>query len=187
VNVVRANARVAANTVVKNLFSMPEYQRAQRISIYLSMPTGEISTADIVHDALKQGKQVFVPFIYKVKEPPRSMMDMLQLHSLGDYHSLALDRWGIPTLSQDSVHERENSFGVKGLSSGSIGGKGGLDMIVMPGMAFDEKLGRLGHGKGYYDFFLARCLEHSKSAGGVSMPFLGEFFPFSLCSNFLVK
>jgi 5-formyltetrahydrofolate cyclo-ligase len=38
----------------------------------------------------------------------------------------------------------------------------GLDMIVIPGVAFDRDLNRIGHGKGYYDHFFQRCFEHAK-------------------------
>lgn len=33
----------------------------------------------------------------------------------------------------------------------------GADVNVVPLVAFDEKLNRLGHGKGYYDRYLARA------------------------------
>ena len=40
---------------------MPEYQAARTISVYLSMPGGEISTSEIVRNALDEGKKVFIP------------------------------------------------------------------------------------------------------------------------------
>lgn len=147
---------------------MPEYQNAKRISVYLSMPSGEISTRGIVHDALEQGKQVFIPYTYKLSSPqegqPKSVMDMLELHSLTDYESFQPDSWGIPTPSQASISSRENSFGGIGVTEGSadLAQGRGLDLIVMPGMAFDASFGRLGHGKGFYDYFLERCQMSSR-------------------------
>lgn len=38
--------------------------------------------------------------------------------------------------------------------------------MFMPGLAFDQHRNRLGHGKGYYDRYIARihawCLEHDQ-------------------------
>jgi 5-formyltetrahydrofolate cyclo-ligase len=160
--------------VTRALLSMPEYQNAKRISVYLSMPSGEISTRSIVHDALKQGKQVFIPYTYKLSSPregqPKSVMDMLELHSITDYESFQPDSWGIPTPSPDSISSRANSFGDFGVTEGTVGSRqeSGLDLIVMPGMAFDASFGRLGHGKGFYDYFLERCQTSSR------MPFRGK-------------
>ncbi|KAF2489344.1 5-formyltetrahydrofolate cyclo-ligase-like protein [Lophium mytilinum] len=167
------------SNAVETLLSMPEYKAAKRISIYLSMPSGEISTSGIVHDALKEGKRVFIPYTYKMGNPregqPKSIMDMLELTSMNDFASLKPDGWGIPSLDKDSISDRENSFGGKGLTDGTLEGlneaDSGLDFIVMPGMAFDSSFGRLGHGKGFYDFFLERCQTHSTETSA-RKPFL---------------
>lgn len=140
------------------------------------MPSGEISTTSIVHDALAQGKRVFIPYTYQPSEPlegqPKSIMDMVELRSIEDFESLEPDKWNIPTPSVTSIPSRANSFGGKGTTGGAqvepAGDNAGLDFIVMPGMAFDSSFGRLGHGKGFYDYFLRRC------QGSSRMPFRGK-------------
>lgn len=39
---------------------------------------------------------------------------------------------------------------------------GGLDLILMPGLGFDLSGKRLGRGKGFYDTYLERCLQHPR-------------------------
>jgi 5-formyltetrahydrofolate cyclo-ligase len=162
-----------ASNATKTLLAMPEYMAAQRISVYLSMPGGEISTSNIVRHALAQGKKVFIPYTYNLSSPkqgqPRSIMDMVELQSMKDFESLEPDKWGIPTPSEDSVSSRANCFGGTGITNGvTTDNAEGLDLIVMPGMAFDTQYGRLGHGKGFYDYFLTRCHQASR------MPFRGK-------------
>ncbi|KZF25414.1 5-formyltetrahydrofolate cyclo-ligase [Xylona heveae TC161] len=170
-----------SGNVFNTLTQLPEYKSAKRIGIYLSMPSGEIDTAPIVLDALQAGKTVFVPYTYNHTAQSGqtvSLMDMLSLHSLTDYQSLQPDNWGIPTPSKDSIAGRQNCLGDLGrLPADRVGieqGKGGLDFLVMPGMAFDTKLGRLGHGKGFYDMFLQKMNENQKSKLGenAKMPLL---------------
>jgi 5-formyltetrahydrofolate cyclo-ligase len=158
---------------------LPEYRRAKTVSLYLSMPSGEISTEKIVGDAFQNGKAVFVPFTYKLSQTrdfwPSSIMDMLHLESPEDYQSLKADKWGIPSVDRESISQRRNCFGGKGKSEGQTDREihdDELQLIIMPGLAFDRSLDRLGHGKGYYDFFLQRYLWHTQKAKQ-KMPFLG--------------
>ncbi|KAL2815832.1 hypothetical protein BDW59DRAFT_153659 [Aspergillus cavernicola] len=155
-----------ARTVVNRLIALPEYQRAKRIGIYLSMPTGELSTTAIVQDALTNQKAVFVPYIHSIEttttQQKTSVMDMLVLESMEEFMSLERDRWGIPSLTEAQALGKKNCFGGTGFSVTGVKGirpeSSGLDLIVMPGMAFDPGFRRLGHGKGYYDSFLTRYL-----------------------------
>lgn len=161
---------------VKALLSLPEYQSSRRIGIFLSMPMKEIDTSSIVEDALIQEKMVHVPYIHRQSHLPPNMaipppvlslpnlMDMLSLLSHADYKSLEPDSWGIPSIPENSVLLRRNCLDHEG-----------LDLIVMPGVAFDEGFRRLGHGKGYYDHFLARYKQLVDSKGiksGMNMPLL---------------
>ena len=148
------------------------------------MPGAEVSTDGIVHDALGKGKDVFIPYIYRVEnsptEGPKSVMDMVSLHSLADYKALKPDSWGIPTPSNATISKRRRCLGahrtaldIKSSTSNEIED---LDMIIMPGVAFDKGLARLGHGKGFYDFFLHRYHQtrFTENEEPKQMPFLGR-------------
>ena len=149
----------------------------------MSMPTGEIKTEAVVKHALGSGQTVFIPYIHKPEHPasdnvPASIMDMLQLTSEHDHASLQPDRWGIPSIPKDTVPGRLNAFGEKGVTNGHapVSEAADLDVILMPCMAFDQELNRLGHGKGYYDNFLTRyCSGKTKDGLNRKKPFLGMY------------
>lgn len=152
--------------IFKTVTSFKPYQDAKRIGVYLSMPTGEVQTDAIVRHALQSGKQVFVPYLHKAQNPPldtpRSVMEMVDLQSLSDYESLERDSWGIPTISPDTVDRREHVL------KDSTKESRPLDLILMPGVAFDldpktNYIRRLGHGKGFYDYFLHRYVQIRES------------------------
>lgn len=185
-----------ASIATKALFALPAYQAAQNVAVYLAMPTGEIQTTEIVRDAFKKGKNVYVPSLHKLERPNvrgrKSIMEMLALDSITDYESLKADRWGIPSVDPESVPRRRNCLGGHGILSEREAQADvsesrekdepliGLDLIVVPGMAFDRSLRRLGHGAGYYDDFLTKYLstmsELNEKKGGppAKRPYLGK-------------
>lgn len=160
------------------ILNHPQYQNAKSLSIYLSMPANEAQTSLLVHNALAAGKVVFVPYLYTPVTSPdegkkRKVMDMLRLGSVQEYESLEKDAWGIPSLSDNGVEARQNAMGGVDLSLGeghSNGERhgGGLDLVVVPGVAFDGQGNRLGHGAGFYDSFLTRFCDGRKK------PYLGK-------------
>jgi 5-formyltetrahydrofolate cyclo-ligase len=169
----------------KVVLGLDQYKRAKSLSIYLSMPASEAQTRLLVRDALRAGKKVFVPFLYApttqhnpASGNPRKVMDMLRLDSEGEYDGLSKDAWGIPSLTADSVEDRDNAMGGKGLTlmgdksalDESEGNAGGLDMVIVPAVAFDAQMNRLGHGAGFYDAFFTRFC----SGGKRPKPYLGE-------------
>ena len=172
---VTAQSRKAQDLIL----SLKQYQAAESLSIYLSMPKAEAQTTSIVQDALKNGKKVFIPYIHQPRTGPK-IIDMLRLASATEFERLQRDSWGIPSLPADSVDNRENAMGGKGLSTGENPhetedgegrkGEGTLDLVVMPGVAFDQGMNRLGHGGGFYDAYLSRFC-----ADGTRKPYLGEY------------
>ncbi|KKY38023.1 putative 5-formyltetrahydrofolate cyclo-ligase [Diaporthe ampelina] len=150
-----------------NLLSFEPFVGAQRISVFLSMPSAEVQTDAIVQHALALGKQVFVPYLHKSplssagSTTPSRVMDMVRLDSLQDYQSLKRDKWGIPSIDPATVHSRQRILGGPDAYHSD---QATLDLILMPGVAFDiapgsTEIRRLGHGRGFYDFFLQRYAE----------------------------
>lgn len=141
---------------------------ANRISVFLSMPSAEVQTDEIVRHALALGKQVFVPYLHKSPFPsspdrpmPARVMDMVRLNNVQDYESLKRDKWGIPSIDPATVQERHR---ILGTSDRKPSDQPLLDLILMPGVAFDlapnsREIRRLGHGRGFYDLFLERYAE----------------------------
>ncbi|KAI8054847.1 5-formyltetrahydrofolate cyclo-ligase [Thamnidium elegans] len=114
----------------KDMASRLEKISTQELSAQCDMPTCEIMTKNIILHLLNSDKNCFIPRCTK------NTMDMVRITSVGDFESLPLNRWSIPEPPLDQ--ERENAL------DGA-----GLDLILVPGVAFDKNKNRIGHGKGY--------------------------------------
>lgn len=119
------------------------------------MPSGEVDTTSLVSEVLSRGKTLFVPKIVS-KE---GYMEFLKVYNMEDLNTFPKGIWEIkePGL-QWRGKTRQNALD-KDCEN--------LDMILVPGVAFDHSLSRLGHGKGYYDRFIS-----SYVASGRSRPLL---------------
>ncbi|CEH13686.1 5-formyltetrahydrofolate cyclo-ligase [Ceraceosorus bombacis] len=73
-------------------------------------------------------------------------MRMLLLRDVQEYASLKPNAYGIRELGVEMARVREDA-----LASSTA-----PDLILVPGVAFDVHANRLGHGKGYYDRYLAQ-------------------------------
>ncbi|XP_012526510.1 5-formyltetrahydrofolate cyclo-ligase isoform X1 [Monomorium pharaonis] len=126
--------------VFKKLCHLKQYQESTRISLYLST-TDEIDTLPILKDIFDRGKEAFVPQYHG------KTMEMVKLKSMKDYEALPLTKWNIKQPS--ATEHRENALET-----------GGLDLVILPGVAFTINGKRLGHGMGYYDKYLKRCFKN---------------------------
>lgn len=78
-------------------------------------------------------------------------MKMLKLKSLDHYESLRANRWGIREVDPaeaDALEEAQR-----------------LDLILVPGLCFDTRRQRLGHGRGYYDRYIS-LIQRGEAQGG---------------------
>ncbi len=123
------------------LFEQPEYIKAEVVQVFLSLPS-EIETAAIVLRAWQDRKRVLAP---KVSWEQRRMLPV-------EIRSLTED------LSVSALGVREPLAGVPIPISM-------IDLVIVPGLGFDEFGNRLGRGRGFYDRFLAHPEFHGVACG----------------------
>ena len=109
-------------------FQHPFYKEAKTIATYLSFPH-EFQTAKLIEQAQKGGKTILIPKTY-----PHGKMDFVL------YEPEKLER---------------NSFGLlEPKGNFSIIEPSLIDLIHVPGVAFNPSRYRVGYGGGYYDRYL---------------------------------
>jgi len=128
-----------------NLISTPQFQSASVIMAYLSLPH-ETDISEAILCAWQLGKTVAVP---KISWQQRHMIPV-QIHSL----------------DTDFITE---VAGLRNPSAGIPLPFEEIDLVVTPGLGFDNKGNRLGRGGSYYDKFFANPeLKASKCGIGFS-------------------
>lgn len=156
-NLSESDLAAQSGSVWKQLFSLTEYQSAKSVGLFLSMPHGEIKTDEVCTRVLDDGKTLFVPRVGLdfqktdmdlIMIPPSVTSRTREGHIF--YKDWPKNKWNIP----EAPNEDEYKVAVKG----------DIDILIVPGLAFDNHGGRLGQGKGYYDRFIQkiRINEHSK-------------------------
>lgn len=120
-----------SNEIKKRLFEMDEFKQASAILFYVSYDN-EVYTHDMIKECKKMGKQVIVPFSDKSNR-------RLILSELNNWNSLKPGSYGIFEPSKDEIKE----FSIEK-----------INLIIVPGVGFDESGRRIGHGRGYYDNLL---------------------------------
>jgi len=108
------------------------YREAKNIFIYISYDS-EINTRGIINKALIDNKKIFVPRT----EFKTRLMDAVEITSLDN---LVESEYGILEPSLEEPHIDPS----------------GLDLIVVPGVAFDRNGGRMGYGAGFYDRYFKK-------------------------------
>ena len=116
------------------LVAAPYFKRAKHMAIYISQRS-EVDTRSLLRRALAMGKKVFVPSV----DPHRKALRFFPIRSLS--RDLQKGHYGVlepkPNLKVPASTKH-------------------LDLIVLPGLGFDRRGGRLGRGQGYFDRFLKK-------------------------------
>jgi len=146
-----------SNQVFSRLFELPQYKHAKSIGFFLSMPSGEIQTKHAIQQIVKDGKVLYVPRVGLDFE--LCDMDLIRCDTssctatvddaiCGDsgvgstanaddggtmfYDSWPRNKWGIPEPP---------------LTTTNVAKPGDIDLLIVPGLAFDTNGHRLGQGK----------------------------------------
>ena len=138
-----------SHIICEKLIAMKEYREASHVFLYMASPH-EVDASPILRHALDSGKRVYIPRVIR--------MGVMEFYRIFDENDVQIGSFGI----------REP---VEGTPVAQI--KEGF--MVMPGIAFDEKLRRIGYGGGYYD----RYLEHVQEGAiyRIALAFDFQVFP----------
>ena len=121
--------------ITERLWSLPEVTAARTLLFFISFRS-EVDTLPMIRRALEEGKRVCVPCTEpETRGMVASLIEDLERDlELGNYDILEPRRECLRPVPPEEI-----------------------DVILVPGVAFDLRGGRLGYGGGYYDRFLERC------------------------------
>ena len=119
--------------IFERLVALPQYTSARTVLCYVSFRS-EVSTHAFFSRMWADGKRVVVPYC------KAQHLELFCLNSFGD---LAPGTLGILEPKPELRGQDHRRAEVQE-----------LDLLVIPGLAFDRQGGRLGYGKGYFDRLL---------------------------------
>jgi len=116
----------ASRKLGESICSLAEYANAERIATYFAV-NGEISLEFVIDKALSQGKQIFLPSLAQ---------KTLRFAPYFPRQKMRINWFKLP---EPDVRDDEMLAGE------------GLDLVLVPLVAFDAKRNRIGMGGGFYD------------------------------------
>ncbi len=129
----------AGQVIGYKVMALDEYKDTDIIFIYVDY-NKEVCTETLIEDALKNGKKVAVPKVYKhelsSETTDGSYMKFHYITSMDDL-----------TPGYNGIKEPDSQLPVADYDSANA-------VMIMPVVAFDKEKNRVGYGGGYYDKYL---------------------------------
>jgi 5-formyltetrahydrofolate cyclo-ligase len=116
--------------IQETLLALEEYRAARVVHAYVGVKGNEVRTDRILLETLRSGRRLAVP---------RVAGEELAHHEIRAMSELRASRFGLLEPAPDAP----------------VLDPAAVDLVVVPGVAFDREGNRLGLGRGYYDRFLA--------------------------------
>lgn len=135
--------------IARKLFKLKVFQKAKRIMCYISFG-GEVDTKDMIREAIRLGKMIAVP-VCRGKRAIRPCLLPRGARLVKGPHGTA------EPITKKAINLED------------------IDLVIVPGVAFDISGSRLGRGRGCYDYFLKRL------PGNI--PAIGLAFNFQILSS----
>ena len=135
--------RQRSEAIRRKVFRLTAFRRAKTVCCYVALPY-EVQTWRLIEEMLLKKKRVVVPVVR-----PRSK------------------RLALSEVRDPAAELAPGAFGVfepKRSARRAVPPRD-LDLVLVPGIAFDRRGHRLGHGLGYFDRFLARLPKDTPTVG----------------------
>ncbi len=142
-----------SRTICERLAGLPKYAAAETLLIYVDIPP-EVQTRHFFPNIRSQNKRLVVPYCCG---------DELKLFWLDNIEELTPRAFGI----------LEPRDALRDCASRTVDAAE-LDLVAVPGVAFDRSGGRIGHGRGYFDRLLGRVRSDTHLVG---LAFECQLFP----------
>jgi 5-formyltetrahydrofolate cyclo-ligase len=119
--------------IITKLNQLDAMKLAKTIMCYVSFGS-EVCTHDAINGWLSEGRQVCVPLVIRDSNKGKSMAAI----KISSFKELAPGTFGVlePPLVESNIVEPAS-----------------IDVVIVPGCAFDLRKNRIGYGAGYYDRF----------------------------------
>ncbi len=119
--------------IEKQVLTLPEYEKAQTVMLFLNF-RDEVETTALAEETLTRGKQLVLP-----RCAPQGILIPALIRDLDQ--DIKPGTWGIREPRLQGLREAD---------------PWAIDLVIVPGAAFDGQGNRLGYGGGYYDRFFGR-------------------------------
>ena len=131
-----------SNNVEKILSELPLYKKAKFIMVYYPLK-GEVNILEMIRKELGLKR-----FCFPVMDLARKELRAFEVEDLQE--DFVLGPYGV----KEPDIARTKEVDIKE-----------IDMVIVPGIGFDEQRNRLGRGAGFYDRFLKKLKPHTKKVG----------------------
>lgn len=121
------NKQIKSNIIFHKIIETDIYKKSKTIALYNSLEN-EVSTKELITYSLNNNKEVYLPKVVGEK---------LLFYKISSDEEFVLSSFNIKEPKGDNSKLMKE-----------------VDLVIVPGVAFDKECNRMGYGKGFYDRFL---------------------------------